>query len=197
MGFLMMYESKNKKIKERDAILDQLQLNDNDRVLDVGCGRGLMLIGAAKRLITGKAIGIDIWVSKDQSQNTMQATLDNAQKEGVADRVEVKTADMRSLPFENASFDVIVSHWVVHNLEQKLDRDKALSEMVRVLKPNGRLSLTDIENRLEYVERLTALGLSNIFIVSNPLRDFILGLVSFGSFKPGTVFAIKPNLGNV
>ncbi len=193
MGCLMIYESKVKKIYERNTILDRLKLRGSEYILDVGCGRGLMLIGAAKRLVTGKAIGVDIWQSKDQSKNTMEATLSNAQMECVADKIDVKTADMRSLPFEDASFDIVVSHWVVHNLEKDLDRKKALSEMVRVLRSGGTLALTDISNRREYLTELTALGLLNIYAVSSSLRDVILGGLSFGSFRPATIFALKPN----
>jgi len=38
-------------------------------VLDVGCGRGLLLIGAARRLTTGKAVGVDIWQAEDRVGN--------------------------------------------------------------------------------------------------------------------------------
>src|SRR5439155_13457454 len=51
------------KFRERDWLLDMLSIQGNERILDVGCGRGLLLIGAAKRLNSihgGKAIGIDI-----------------------------------------------------------------------------------------------------------------------------------------
>jgi arsenite methyltransferase len=67
--------------------------------LDVGCGRGLMLVGAGKWLTSGKAIGIDLWQQQDQANNSSSATLSNAAIEGVADRIEVKTADMCELPF--------------------------------------------------------------------------------------------------
>ncbi len=194
---LMRHESKITKVRERENILNQLQWRGDERVLDVGCGRGLMLIGAAKRLTTGKAVGIDIWQAKDQSNNTMQGALDNALIEGVSDKIEVQTADMRILPFEECTFDVVVSHWVVHNLEKETDRNKTINEMVRVLRPNGQLILTDISNRGEYLKILTKLELKNIRVVNSPLRDFILGALSFGSFKPATIFVTKPNLGTL
>jgi arsenite methyltransferase len=61
MGSLMLYWSKFTKVRLRENVLDLVSWRGNERVLDVGCGRGLMLIGAAKRLTTGKAVGIDIW----------------------------------------------------------------------------------------------------------------------------------------
>ena len=87
--------------------------------MDIGCGRGLMLIGAAKRLTTGKAVGIDLWKAEDQSNNKPDETIKNARLEGVADRIEVQTSDMRSLGFGDASFDVVVSHWAVHNVSER------------------------------------------------------------------------------
>lgn len=192
MGCLMIYWSKVEKVKGRESVLDQIQWTGNESVLDVGCGRGLMLIGAARRLTSGRAIGVDIWSAKDQSSNSPDGALDNARIEGVLDKVEIQTADMRSLPFADHSFDVIVSHWVVHNLETEADRNLSLSEMERVLKPGARLILCDIDNRDDYLERLKALRLENCQMVFNPFVDSLLGVVSFGSFRPTAIFARKP-----
>src|SRR5437660_1447109 len=80
-----------------------------EAVLDVGCGRGLLLNAAARRLTTGKAVGVDLWQNADLSNNRPEATLENARLEGVADRVQVKDGDARQLPFADAVFDVVVS----------------------------------------------------------------------------------------
>src|SRR5262245_30483274 len=58
MAVWMIYDSKIGKVRERDSYLDQLAWRGDERVLDVGCGLGLFLIGAAKRLTTGRAVGI-------------------------------------------------------------------------------------------------------------------------------------------
>ena len=130
MGCLMVYFSKVQKLKEREALLGLVQWSGSEIVLDIGCGRGLMLIGAAKRLTSGKAFGIDLWQQKDQASNSLEVTLTNAEIEGVADRIEVKTADMRQLPFSENYFDVVTSNWAVHNLEAEKDRQQALSEIM-------------------------------------------------------------------
>src|ERR1044072_2479014 len=95
----MIYDSKIGKVRDREKLLDRIAWKGDERVLDVGCGRGLLLIGAAKRLTTGSAVGIDLWQAEDLSGNRPEATLENAKIEGVADRVEVRTADMRDIPF--------------------------------------------------------------------------------------------------
>ena len=73
--------------------------------MDVGCGRGLLLIGAAKRLTTGRAIGLDVWRRQDQAGNDPAATIANAQADGVAERVELREGDARQLPFDDQTFD--------------------------------------------------------------------------------------------
>ena len=116
MALYMAWSSRFGKVAERERLLDRLALKGTERVLDLGCGRGLMLIGAARRLTTGSATGVDIWQAADLSGNRPEATLENARREGVEARVQVQTADMRALPFANASFDVVVSKAALHNL---------------------------------------------------------------------------------
>ncbi|EUA43837.1 methyltransferase domain protein [Mycobacterium xenopi 4042] len=79
-----------------------------------GCGRGAVLLprrsGCPRR-----AVGIDLWRA-DQTDNSPTATMTNARLEDVADRVEVRTADMTALPFDDESFDVVVSSLAIHNI---------------------------------------------------------------------------------
>src|SRR5690349_13437736 len=134
MACWMIYSSKFGKVREREEYLDLLAWRGDERVLDVGCGRGLFLIGAAKRLTTGRATGIDIWQAEDLSGNQPAAPLHNATIEGVAERVEVRTADARKLPFEDASFDVVLSSAALHNIYDAGERQTAVREIARVLK---------------------------------------------------------------
>jgi len=191
MGCFMVYYSKVAKLKDCEKLLNLVQWSGDELVLDVGCGRGLMLVGAAKRLTSGKAIGIDLWQQQDQGNNSAAATLSNAAIEGVAERIEVKTADMRQLPFPENYFDAIVSNWTVHNLEIETDRQKALDEIIRVLKPNGILVLSDIVNQAEYAKHFELRGLVNVQLYNNPVRDLVLKAVSFGSFAPSAISARK------
>ena len=78
MGLWMVYDSKIGKVREREDYLDKIVWRGDERVLDVGCGLGLFLIGAAKRLKTGRAVGIDLWQAEDLSGNTPVGTLNNA-----------------------------------------------------------------------------------------------------------------------
>jgi ubiquinone/menaquinone biosynthesis C-methylase UbiE len=157
-AFAMIASSRFGKMKARDTLLDAVVIKPGDTVLDVGCGRGVLLMGAAKRAISGHAIGIDLWSNVDQMNNSRDATLANAGAEGVGDRVEVKDGDMRSLPFGDASIDAVVSSLAIHNLKLEADRDTAIREIARVLKPGGRVGILDIANVGHYAKMLQASG---------------------------------------
>lgn len=144
-----------------DRLLDGLDLRGDERILDMGCGRGAVLILAAKRLTTGRAVGVDVWRSFDQSGNSQDATQRNALAEGVADRVELHTADMTALPFPDESFDFIVSSYAIHNIP-RTTREKAIDEAVRVLRPGGRLLITDVRATRSHERRLRELGMSDV-----------------------------------
>jgi arsenite methyltransferase len=156
------YATRRGKFLEWNRILDRIRLRGDEGVLDMGCGRGAVLTAVAKRLTTGRATGIDIWSTHDQSGNARDVTLRNASLEGVADRVAVETGDMRALPFPDASFDVIVSSLAIHNIKSNDDRRKAIAEGFRVLKPGGHMVIADIRATSIYEETLRTLGASNV-----------------------------------
>lgn len=135
-----------------------LLLHGNERVLDLGCGRGAVLNMAAAA--GAHAIGVDIWRTVDQSGNDPLATLRNAAAEGVT--VDVLTADMRALPIATASIDVVVSSLAIHNIRGAAGRKAAIAEAVRVLRPGGRLIIADYRHTRTYAAQLTELGLSDV-----------------------------------
>ena len=193
MGGLMLWSSRVGKVRGREAILDLHAWRGDEQVLDIGCGRGLMLIGAALRLTTGHATGIDIWLDRDQAANSADAARSNARAGGVADRVTIATADMRDLPFATGSFDAIFSHWVVHNVSSRNDRAVAMGEMARVIKPGGTIALTDITNRQEYLAAFRDMGMQDVrLVVASPALDILYGALSFGSYRPATVVGRAP-----
>jgi ubiquinone/menaquinone biosynthesis C-methylase UbiE len=150
-----------------DLLLRSIILEGQERVLDVGCGRGLILTRAAKHLTTRRAVGVDIWRGQDQSGNSPQATLENARAEVVADRVEVITADVRRLPFEDGSFDAVLASLAIHNIPGKDERRRALLEIVRVLRPGGRVGILDFQRTRELAEALRESGMSDV-VMSTP-----------------------------
>ena len=157
-----LHASRRGKFVVWDELLDRLSLRGDERVLDLGCGRGAVLLLAARRLTTGRAVGVDLWRSQDQSGNAADATRRNAVAEGVADRVELHTADVTALPFQDDSFDLVLSSVAIHNIKGRTGRDRAIEEAVRVLRPGGRLLVADLWATGEYRDHLTKLGMLDI-----------------------------------
>lgn len=169
IGCYMVYSSKCGKYKMREKILGYLSIRGSDTVLDVGCGRGLMLNGVAAKLTTGKAYGIDLWKGQDQSGNCKEAVLKNAKLEGTADKIDVQSADMRKLPFPDETFSVIVSSLAIHNVKPEEERKKALLEIARVAKNGCRVAIMDIG--LSHIEEYIAVLAQNGFMVEKLLRN--------------------------
>ncbi|WP_377273674.1 class I SAM-dependent methyltransferase [Peterkaempfera sp. SMS 1(5)a] len=132
------------KLRVWERELDRIGLKGDERLLDLGCGRGAVLIEAARRLPSGRAHGVGLWSGKDQSGNNPEATLGNAAAARVADRVEVHTADMTALPFADGSFDVVTSALAIHNIPSTESRYRAVDEAMRVLRPGGQLLIADL-----------------------------------------------------
>jgi arsenite methyltransferase len=156
-----LYSTRRGKFEVWTEILDELDLRGDEHVLDIGCGRGAVLLLAADRVPSGRAVGADIWLSRDQSGNSQASTQRNAQLEGVSDRVELVHADARDLPFDPGTFDTVVSNLVFHNIAGDDGRDRALREAARVLRPGGQLRIVDFLPDT-YIEPLQAAGCRDV-----------------------------------
>jgi arsenite methyltransferase len=161
-GAIMLWGSKVGKLRLRDKLIDSIPWRGDEITLDVGCGHGLLVIAAAKKLRSGKAIGVDLWKNEDQADNSLEATWRNVELENVADRVELKDGDARKLEFADDTFDVVVSSWALHNIYDFAGRADAIREIVRVLKPGGQLAIADIRHTREYAEVLKECRMTDI-----------------------------------
>lgn len=158
-GGLMLLYSFVGKFRHRDRILAKVNWTGAENVLDVGTGRGLLLIGAAKRLTTGHATGIDIWNAEDLSGNGPEGLKANIAVEGVAGNTTIKSEDARQMSFPDGSVDVVLSNLCLHNIYEKPGRVKACREIARVLKPGGLAVISDYKLVKEYAKELTKAGL--------------------------------------
>jgi SAM-dependent methyltransferase len=159
-GVLMLTYAKAGKFRHRDRILAKVNWTDEEMVLDVGAGRGLLLIGAAKRLNTGHATGIDIWNTEDLSGNAPEALTKNIALEGVDEKTTVKSEDARQMSFPDGWFDVVLSNVCLHNIYERAGRAKACSEIARVLRPNGVAVISDYKLMREYESTFKGAGLT-------------------------------------
>jgi len=175
-GLAMILYAKVGKFHHRDRMLALINWTGNETVLDVGTGRGLLLIGAARKLTTGKAVGIDIWSKTDLSGNSKEKTLTNVEIEGVSARVEIRSEDATAMQFPDGTFDVVLSNLCIHNIPSRQGRDQACREIVRVLKPGGKAIISDFKNTADYVKAFQAAqasasrGAPNFLSTFPPLR---------------------------
>lgn len=180
LGLAMLQYRLAGKVRTRDALLDLVSWRGDEQVLDVGAGAGLLLIGAAKRLQKGgQATGIDLWSSKDLSNNSADVTRRNIAIEGVEDRASIQTGDAIAMPFDDERFDVAVSLLCLHNIEPSDARDRSCSEIARVLKPGGRVVIGDYVPTHNYAKALARAGLEvrhsrSAFSVAGALMWFLV-----------------------
>ena len=160
LGVSMLIYGLAGKYRMRDLMLSKINWKGDEKVLDIGSGRGLMLNGAAKFLTTGKAIGIDIWRPEDLSDNTLTNALANAAAEGVSDKIEILNQDAQKIEFPDNSFDVIFSVFCIHNIDDKVGIEKACMEVARVLKPGGTAMVAEWMPIKDYVTTFSKNGLT-------------------------------------
>ena len=162
IAWFKIRSSRDGKLRLREQLLDQLALKGDEKILDIGCGRGLLAIGAAKRLKTGKVTGIDVWNPQELSGNSAEAAKENAKAEGVADRVRFESGDARKLVYPDNHFDAVISANALHTLADDREREQALREGLRVLKPEGCLVVFDTAETGYYAEVLRAGGAKDV-----------------------------------
>lgn len=158
----LLHSSLRGKIRMRDRLLAGLGIQPGHDVLDLGCGSGLMLLGAAGRASKGTATGIDLWRVVDQAGSSRDRCLRNAEILGVADRVRLLDGDMSRLPLEDASVDLVLANMAIHNLRDRAKRESTIREAARVLRPGGGLVIVDFARTAEYARDATAAGLSEV-----------------------------------
>jgi ubiquinone/menaquinone biosynthesis C-methylase UbiE len=142
------------------------ELGEGETVLDLGSGGGIDVLLSAKRVgPTGKAYGLDM------TDEMLELAHRNAADAGV-DNVEFLQGYIEAIPLPDASVDVIISNCVINLSTSK---PAVFAEMARVLKPGGRLGITDVvaEDRLDGDERAER----------GDYTGCIAGALSFGEYE--------------
>ncbi len=145
-----LFSAKGGKVQDR---VQELVVNHIDgsgrasdcgavRVLDIGCGNGPLTMKIARCFPDAEVAGLDYW-GKNWDYS-MQVCQENARLAGLADRVSFKHGSASALPFEDASFDLVVSNLTFHEVADVADKRKCIQEALRVLKPGGVFVLQDL-----------------------------------------------------
>jgi SAM-dependent methyltransferase len=142
-GRLELRAKSQDEIDARAAYLDLLGVEAGERVLDVGCGTGVVTRDIAGRVgPTGRAIGID------QSPQFVAIAGELAQAAGLGGRVEFREGSALHLPFPGGTFDVAVAVTV---LSHTPGGENAIAEMTRVVRPGGRVGVFDLDTDMTSV----------------------------------------------
>tara|TARA_R110002074_G_scaffold143733_1_gene290932 strand:- start:2518 stop:3156 length:639 start_codon:yes stop_codon:yes gene_type:complete len=132
LGRLVAFIMARETFTDNKRAIDALEVRPQDRVLDIGCGHGRSLGVLAARASEGHVTGVD------PSALMTKIALERNHKLVKAGRIDVSIGGVEKLPFGDCSFDKAVCVHVVYFWKHL---EEALREIVRVIKPGGRLAL--------------------------------------------------------
>ena len=136
-GLLELRARAQDEVEARDAYLGLLGVTGGERVLDAGCGSGVVTRDIARRVgARGLAIGLD------PSPALLAVARELAREADLGDRIEFREGSVLQLPFPNGSFDAVLCATVLSHVPAG---ETAIPELVRVLRPGGRIGVFDID----------------------------------------------------
>ena len=162
-------------LKLTEHLGEVIGLGAGDKLLDIACGPGRSVVHLAKRFdcrVTGIDFGVD----------NIAAGEKNAAAQGVSDLTEFKSGDAEALPFPDNTFDAVISECSFCTFP---DKNRAAQEMARVLRPQGRLGITDMTVNGPLPEDLKSqLGWVICITGANSAQDYVRQLknAGFGDF---------------
>ncbi len=122
-------------------LVEASRVGRTSKALNANCGTGSLAVAFGKALSKGEVWATDQWKPTKRSPDPSQQTSDNIRIEGVENIVRLRDADPHELPFKAGYFGAVGSRYGIQNTRK--GKDKALLEMLRVLRPSGRLVLAE------------------------------------------------------
>jgi len=119
----------------RESYLDRMDLASAKRILDLGCGTGVVARALARRIdFEGEIVGVDL------SEALIAAAKGFARDEGLSDRIDFRVGDAQALELAEGSFDVVVTHTLISHVS---DPTALIAQAARVTAPGGMISIFD------------------------------------------------------
>jgi SAM-dependent methyltransferase len=159
---IMLWSSKSGKYVLAEKMLNELKWKGREKVLDVGCGKGLLTILAARKAPLGELIGMDTWSQQELSDNSLLAANENAATERVDNRVRFEDGDVTDLRYGPNTFDKVISSLCLHSIGSRTARNEALVKLIKLVRPGGEIAILDILHTREYQKIFIKQGLKNI-----------------------------------
>ncbi|HWS29699.1 MAG TPA: class I SAM-dependent methyltransferase [Clostridia bacterium] len=164
--------------KVLDVLISHIVWNGKGQVLDIGCGSGALTVRLAKKYREAKITGIDYWGSGwDYHREQCE---ENAELEGVKDRIHFQRASASKLPFESESFDLVVSNLTFHEVKDVKSKLDVVKEALRVIKKGGRFVFQDLFLMKQYygapeelIAAVKAMGVGGVQLVNTSKASFI------------------------
>jgi ubiquinone/menaquinone biosynthesis C-methylase UbiE len=148
------------------------------KALDIGCGNGPLTIRIAKKFPDCEIMGIDTWGASWEYSKTVCEK--NAALEGVSERVGFERGSAASLPFEDETFDMVVSNLVFHEVRDVREKSRLIQEALRVVKPQGRFVFQDLflwkqvyGDTDDLLKRIWSWGIASVTLLDTSISDFI------------------------
>jgi ubiquinone/menaquinone biosynthesis C-methylase UbiE len=168
--------------------------NGEGNVLDIGCGSGALAVSMAKRYEKAQIIGIDYWGKQWAYSQTLCEK--NAELENVPNRIRFEKASATDLPFDDESFDVVLSNLVFHEVGGVKDKTEVIKEALRVLKKGGKFVFQDLflwsqlfGNPEELLQAIRNWGIRDVKMINTCKMPFIPSILRL-PFMLGTISMI-------
>ncbi len=161
-----------------DLVIQRIDWDGSGRALDIGCGNGALGIKVAKKYQNARVTGIDYWGGKWDF--AMETCVKNADVEGVKDRMDFQKASASKLPFTDGYFDLAVSNFVFHEVQDTSDKREVIKEALRVVRKGGKFVFQDLflvkslyGETDDLVKTIKSWGVENVEFINSSNEDFI------------------------
>ncbi len=174
----IMFSQKGGKLQEKvyTLLISNLGTNVQGKILDIGCGNGVLTVKLAQRYRDAQVVGIDYW-GKDW-EYSKNACEENARTQQVQTRVHFQKGNAAKLDFADGTFDSVTSNLTFHEVKSAADKRMVLQEALRVVKPGGSFAFVDYFYNAKYYGEKTGFkkflhDMNLAQFEMKPLRDAI------------------------